>query len=139
MRGFDRLVPFCSEQPFPDRFAEMGIALLQKEPLTRNRFDDALGLQLGVGFGDRVAVDAQFLGQRPKGGQWLARAQSSGSRRVTNLIGQLQINRLAGLEIDQKYHLRLTVIYHYDSWRSVSRSQLWRGSFLQRSMVEGGH
>ena len=48
-------------------------------------------------------------------GQRLAGAQPAGSGGVADLVGQLEINRLAGLEIDLKDHSCLTVIQHYDS------------------------
>ncbi len=86
-------------------------SLLDEETLARDGLDDALGLQLGISLGDRIAVDAQFLGQGAEGGQGVTGAQSAGGGGVTDLVGQLEIDRLAGLEIYLKDHA-LILLYN---------------------------
>ena len=107
MRHDHGLVNFRRQQFLADLFVERRIAFLQEAALAGNRLDDALPLQFGIGLGDGVAIDAQFLGQRADGRQRFAGTQRARSRRLTDLVHQLQINRLAGLEINLKNHGRL--------------------------------
>ncbi len=53
-----------------------------------------------VSLRDGIAIDAQFLGQRAERWQRLAWTQSTGSRRIADLVCQLEINWLARLEIN---------------------------------------
>jgi len=94
---------------------ESGMVGLEETAFARQGFDEALGFKLGVGSGDGVAVDAQFLGERAEGGERIAGAQAPGSGGVADLVGQLQIDRLARLEINLKDHNVSTVTQHYDS------------------------
>jgi len=112
MRHDHGFVNFRRQQFLADLFVERGIAFLQETALARNRLDDALAFQFGVGLGDGVAIDAQFLGQRADGRQRFAGTQRAGGRRVADLVHQLQVNRLAGLEINLKYHGRLLLSYN---------------------------
>src|SRR5262245_55105151 len=66
--------------------------------------DDTLGLELRVGLGDGVAVDAQLFGERPDRRQALAGAHRTGGRRGLYLVSELQVNRFARLEVDRESH-----------------------------------
>jgi len=72
MGGHDRAVDLLHEQIVAGGLGEEGIGFPEKAALAGQGFDDALAFQLGVGLGNGVAVDAEFLGQRPDGGQGLA-------------------------------------------------------------------
>ena len=104
MRHDHGLINFREQQLLADLFGERRIVFLQKTAFAGNGLDDALAFQFGVGLGDGVAVDAQFLGQRADGRQRFAGPQRARSRRVADLVHQLQIDRLAGLEINLKNH-----------------------------------
>ena len=75
-----------------------------KTAFARQRFDDALALQFRVGFRHRIPIDAQLLGERTDGWQWLSRLQGAGCGRRFNLVHQLQVNGLAGLKIELNKH-----------------------------------
>ena len=81
-----------------------------RERFVEHGLDDALTLELSVGLGDGIAVDAQFLGQRTEGRQGIAGAQPARGGREPDLIGQLEVDRFPGLEIDLKDHNCSTVI-----------------------------
>ena len=101
MRHDDGLVYRGQEHRWRTHSGEGGGALLEKEALAVNGLDDALGLQLGVGLGDGVADIAV---PRPGGGgrAGVAGAQPAGSGGIADLVGQLEIDRLAGLKIDSE-------------------------------------
>ena len=72
MRLDDRAVERFGEQLPADLFLERRMVRANETALAGDRLDDALALQLRVRLGDRVAVDAQLLGERPDAGQRLA-------------------------------------------------------------------
>ena len=102
--GDDGFVNSGHQQLVADLFGQRAFVLLQKAALAGGGFDDAQAFQLGVSFGDGVAVDAQFLGQRTDGREGVPRPQGAGSGGITDLINQLEINRFAGLKINVKHH-----------------------------------
>ena len=104
VRGDHSLVYFAQQKFLADTLGERRAVFLQKAAFPRKDFDDPLALQLGIGLGDRIAIEAQFLGQRPDGRQGLTRSQGARRRRVADLIHQLSINRFAGFEIDLEQH-----------------------------------
>src|SRR5689334_3544499 len=57
------------------------------------KLDDALVLELAIGFRDRVRVDHELLGQRPDAGQLLARPHCSSLDGVLHLLHQLEVDR----------------------------------------------
>jgi hypothetical protein len=65
----------------PDVLPEWGMVLLQKAAPAGDGLDHPLALELRVGLGHRVPVNAQLLGERPNGGQRLARPQCPRCRR----------------------------------------------------------
>ncbi len=97
------------EKLFARLLGQRVFIVLEKAPFPGDGFDDAQPLQLGIGFGDGIAIHAQFLGQRSNGRERIAMSQSPGSGGITDLIDQLEINRFAGFKIDAKDHA-LTVI-----------------------------
>ena len=107
MGGDHGLIDFLQQQFFADNFREGRVVLFQKTAFAGNGFDDALAFEFRVGFGDGIAIDAQFLGQRADGRQRFAGAQFSRGRGVADLVGQLEVNRFARLEINLKHHSRL--------------------------------
>ena len=96
------------QQLVADLFGQRAVIFLEKAAFASDGFDHAQALQLGVSLGDGVAIDAQFLGQRPNGRERVSRTQSPGSGGITNLIDQLEINWFAGLKIDVKHHCLLS-------------------------------
>ena len=104
VRGDHRFVYSGHQQLVADFFGQRAFIGLEKAALSGDGFDDAQAFQLGVSFGDGVAIDAQFLGQRTNGGKRVARAQAAGSSGIADLIHQLEINRFAGLKINAKHH-----------------------------------
>ena len=98
------LVDFLHQQLLPDLLGERRAVLFEEAAFAGEGLDDALALEFGVCFGDGIAIDAQFLRQRPDGRERLARTERPGRGGVADLIHQLKINRLAGLEIDLKHH-----------------------------------
>jgi len=75
----------------------------RKHPL--QRFDYTEAFQLGIRFGDRVAVEMKFFRQRPDGRERLARLQCARCGSSLSLVDELEIDRHAGLEIDLKPQL----------------------------------
>ena len=81
VRVDDDVVDHLGEQLAADVLAEgRGVLLADEAALAGDGLDDALVLELGVGLGDGVAVDAQVFGQRADAGQRLARSQRAGRR-----------------------------------------------------------
>ena len=70
-----------------------------KAAAPRNGVDNALALQLLIGLGDGVGVDADLAGQRPHRGQLLILVQHAQQRQPQNLLLQLLIDRRAALQI----------------------------------------
>jgi hypothetical protein len=106
VRGDDGFVNFLDQNFLACGLGERRVGFLEKAALAGNGLDDALAFEFGIGLGDGVAVDAQFLGERADGGQRFAGAQPAGGRRVTDLVHQLQIDRLAGFKIELQEHTR---------------------------------
>ena len=74
MRVDDHVIEGLSEELAAHFFLEGGVALRADEAtLAGHGLDDALAFELGVGLGDRVAIDAQLLGKRPDAGERVAR------------------------------------------------------------------
>jgi len=47
-----------------DLFFERAVVVREETAFAGQGFDDALGFEFELGFGDGVAVDAEFLGER---------------------------------------------------------------------------
>jgi hypothetical protein len=71
-------------------------------------FNHALTLELGVGFGDGIAIDAEFFRQGTDRRQRLARPNGAGCGGGFHLVNELQVNGFAGLEIEVKSHSFMT-------------------------------
>ena len=65
------------QELLPRLLGERRLGGLEETALAGNGFDDPLVLQLGVGLGHRVPVDAQLLRQRAEGRKRLARPQGA--------------------------------------------------------------
>ena len=104
MRRNHGFVDSGHQQFVADLFGQRAVIFLEKASFAGDGFNHAQALQLGVGLGDGVAVDAQFLGQRTNGRERVSRPQSPGSGGITDLIDQLEINRFAGFKIELKHH-----------------------------------
>src|SRR5665213_1377680 len=102
--GHDRFVNFLAQNFLAGGLGEGRIAAFEETTTTRNRLDDALVFQLGVSFGDGIAIEAKLLRQGPNRRQRLAGAQPARGGGVTNLVHQLEIDRLARLEINLQKH-----------------------------------
>ena len=72
VRLHNGLVDLLDQQLAPDFLAQRRLIFFQETTPPRQRLDHAQAFQLGIGLGDRVAVDAQFLGQRTDGWKRLA-------------------------------------------------------------------
>src|SRR5687767_4660581 len=96
----NRFIDFLGEQFVANLFGEWRIVLLQKTTFASNSFDDALPFQFRISLGDGVAIDSQFFSEWSNRRKRFAGTQHAGSSGVTNLIDQLQIDWLAGFEID---------------------------------------
>src|SRR5262245_8165968 len=131
MRHDDRFIDLGAQQPLPRLLVERGIVLFQEITFAGNGFDDALVFEFGVGFGDGIAVDAQFFGEGSQGRERFAGAQATGSGGVAHLVSELEVDWFAGVKIDLKDHASLTVIEHYDSWPAQSSLK------FQREETEG--
>src|SRR5262245_57561336 len=81
--------------------------------LAGDGLDDALALELGVGLGDGIAIDAQLFGERPDRRQRVARLHRARRRGRFDLVDDLEIHGNAGFEIQGQTHV--TVIGQYDS------------------------
>jgi hypothetical protein len=81
------------------------MVLLQEASFASQRLDHAQTLQFRVRLRDGVAVQPQLFRQRPDGRERLARLQRAGRSGSLNLIDKLEIDRLAGLEIDLKQQI----------------------------------
>ena len=68
MRLDDSVVHRLRQQFDPDFLLVRGAVRADEAAFAGERLDDALALQFRLGFGDGVAVDAQFLGEWPDGG-----------------------------------------------------------------------
>lgn len=108
MGGDDGGINFVLEQLFADLFFERRIVFGEEAAFALDGLDDALVFELRVGFGDRVTIDPQLLSQGANGRQRLARLERAGSGGVTDLVGQLEINRRAGLKINLEEHFQLS-------------------------------
>jgi len=104
MRGDEGLVDPADEDLVARFLSKGGDVFLEETALAGHGFDHAQALQFGVGLGDGVAVEAQLLGQRADGGERFAGLERARGGGVTDLIDQLEIDGLAGLEIDLKCH-----------------------------------
>ena len=105
MRVHDDVVERLGEQLAAHVLPERRVALVADEAaLAGDGLDDALALELGVGLGDGVAVDAQLLGQRPDAGKRLARLHRAGRGGDLHLVHELQVDGLAGLEVELESH-----------------------------------
>jgi hypothetical protein len=104
MRSDDGFVNFAEQQFVADLFFERRIIFGKETAFALKRLDDALTFEFGVGFGDGIAIDAQFLRQWANGRQRVSRPQGPGSGGITDLIDQLEINWFASLKIDVKHH-----------------------------------
>ncbi|MFM1944861.1 MAG: hypothetical protein RI897_3843 [Verrucomicrobiota bacterium] len=67
--GHDGLVDFGHEHFASDLFTEGGLVFADEAAAAWAGFDDPLGFEFGVGFGDGVAVNAQLFGERADGGE----------------------------------------------------------------------
>jgi hypothetical protein len=104
VRLHDGLIHLFGQQAHAGVLAERRRLAADEATLACGRGDDALALELGVGLGDRVAIDAQVLGERPNRRQGIAglgRARRDGG---FDLVDQLQVDRLTGLVIQLKLH-----------------------------------
>src|SRR5262245_30178985 len=81
-------------------------AVLHETALAGVGLDDALALELGVGLRDRVAVDAERLGERTDTGKAVAGAERAGCDGQLHLVDDLEVDGLAGRERDVKAHWR---------------------------------
>ena len=104
MRLNDCLVDFFNEHFSPHVFSQWRLAFLEETTLARDGFDNAEVFQLGIRLSDRVSIHAQFLRQRPDARQCFSQFQCARCRSGLDLIDHLQINGLAGFEIDLDEH-----------------------------------
>ena len=104
MRLDDGVVDLLGNELLPDFFLVGRVVRADEAALAGDRLDDALALELGVGLGDRVAIDAQLFGERPDRGQRVARLDGARCRGGLHLVDDLQVDRLAGLEVQEQAH-----------------------------------
>ena len=95
MRVDDGIVDRLGDQLAPDVLPERRAVRPDETALPGERLDDALALQLRVRLRDRIAVDAQLLGQRADAGERIALANGAGGGRRFHLIDQLQVDGLS--------------------------------------------
>jgi len=110
VRGDDGAVNFLDQQLVPDLFGEGGMVFLEKAAFAGDGFDYSLAFPIPCKPWPRCSGSSAI--PRPGGG-WRAgprRAEGSGSRRVADLVHQLQVSRLAGFEINLNQHKILTVL-----------------------------
>ncbi len=101
------LVYLAHEQPVAGLLPQRrGAAVGEEATLAVHVLDHALRLQLGVGFSNGVAVDAQLLGQRTDAGQRLAAPERARRGGGLHLLGELEIDGQAGLEVEREKHGR---------------------------------
>ena len=109
VRVHDHVIERLGEELAADVFPEGRVALRADEaPLAGKGLDDALAFELGVGLGHRVAIDAQFLGQRADAGERLAGLDGARGGRHLHLVHELLVDRFPGLELS--WNLMPTVI-----------------------------
>jgi hypothetical protein len=65
VRLHDGLVDLLDQQLAPDFLSQFRMILFQETTPPGQRFNYPLVFQLGIRFGDRIAIDSQFLSQRP--------------------------------------------------------------------------
>src|SRR6266705_5326465 len=104
MRLHNRLVDFLDQQLAPDFLFQWRVVRLEEAAFAGNALNDTLALQFAVRFGDRVAVDAQLLRERPNGRQRLTRVERARSRGGFDLVHDLKIDRLAGTKVYLQQH-----------------------------------
>src|SRR5581483_603839 len=108
MGGDEGLVDGFDQEFAAGVFGQEGVVFLEKAAAAGGGFDDAEAFELGVGLGEGVAVDMEFLGQLADGGERFAWLEGAGGGGIADLIDNLEVNRHAGLEIEleeQRCHL----------------------------------
>src|SRR5689334_5456834 len=104
MSHYDRLIDLSLQQLLTHLLSKGGMVSLQEITFAVNGFDNPLALQFGVSLGNSIAVYAKLFGEWPKRWQRISRAQLAGGGGITDLVSQLEVDGLAGLEIDLKDH-----------------------------------
>src|SRR5262245_46998950 len=104
----DGLVDLVGQQPQTGILSQRRSSVADEAALAGERFDDALALALGVRLGDRVAIDAQVLGQRPDRRQQVARLRRPRGDGRLHLVHHLQVDWLAGFVIQLEQHVSLS-------------------------------
>ncbi len=107
MSLYERLIDFRDEKLAADFFADSSVVFFKEAAAAGLCFDDAETFELGVGFGDGVAIDAKFLRKRSNGRQRFAGSKSTGSGGGFDLIHYLEVDGFAGFEVDLKEHVVL--------------------------------
>src|SRR5512138_470326 len=111
MRLHHRFVDFSGEK-LSAHFSLVGrVVDPQEAALAGDRLDHALALEFRVSLRDGVAVDAQLLGERTDRWKGFPRLDGAGGCGSSDLIDDLQVNGLAGFEVELEAHRRLS----YDS------------------------
>ena len=87
----DEVAHEISRQP---HFFVAIVTLVQDErPRAVAQLDDALPVELGIGFDDRVGADHELLRERADAGKLIARRQNTALDRVQDLLHQLDVDR----------------------------------------------
>ena len=81
VRLHDGLVDVLDQQLAPDFLAQCRLIFFQETTPPRQRLNHAQAFELRIGFGDGVAIDAQFLRQRTDGGERLTGLAAPRKRR----------------------------------------------------------
>ena len=95
MRLNDGMIDVVGKQFESNVLLEGGTGISNEAPLAGNRFDDVLALELGVRFGNGVAVDPQVLREEPDRRQRISCLESAGSQSGFGLIDELEVDRLS--------------------------------------------
>ncbi len=105
MRRNDGFINLGDNRGISNLLAQRTIAAFKETAAPRDGFDDAATLQFGVSLGHRISVHAQFFREWSNGRKGVAGPQGAGSGGVTDLVNQLQVNRLARFIVDAEDHI----------------------------------
>ena len=100
------LVDFLDQHLAADFLSQRRMVVSQEAAFAGLCLDDADAFQLGICFGNRIAINSQFLGKWPDVWKRFSRLQGARRRCGFDLVDDLQIDGLAGLVIDLDQHNR---------------------------------
>ena len=103
-------VDFIGDEFEANLFFKGAVVVGQEGALAGEGFDDALGFEFVVGFGDGIAVDAEFFGEGTDGGEGFAGAKGAGSGGGLDLVHDLEVNRFAGFKIELEVQGAVAVV-----------------------------